>query len=480
MAASAAPLRAAALTLALALAFAAPSVRLDGPGELPAFASSFKLGAAGPLSADGAVPNYIFSDSPLQWWSLYPVPIKPEVGGKRSLTMYIVNVGGAVIPKGTVVSFWANRTIPAKCGETAGADAEYKLPELKPYQTYALKATVPYSSDLTAGAVAWTNIFIDSMCTAWKKSDEDNQFPYYTDVVAKGTEYAYAASLIGSPDERPFGILWPPAYEQSPTVPQGGSTYTAFIRVQNVGNVALPAGVFIQVWPQQDYINIIPTSCNNTGGISIELPKIGPGKIKTIKVEGLVAPKGSGNPGPTTSDTTVVTDSTCKLHKYPFSVHQGYYNMLTAPGAYIGGVQIKGQLTYAIKTSPKAPKANTTMTVKVKFENRAAVEGPIGKVAVWLKPAPEWSGPKYCGYTGVEWPDYFGQCDYSGFVASADFSDVMIKPGKSKTVKIADVPVPTAPGWWQVSALPDINCTLPAKKTIRPVAPYAAFEVVAP
>ncbi|GBF96597.1 hypothetical protein Rsub_09343 [Raphidocelis subcapitata] len=387
-------------------------------------------------------------------------------------------MGGSVIPKGMMASFWANKTIPAKCGETADADAEYKLPELKPYETYALKATVPYSSDLMPGAVAKLNIFIDSTCTAWNQSAEHNQDSYSKNVVAKGTDYAFVQTHLGPRlEEYPSGLYDRRSFEQSPIVPLGGSTYTAFIRVQNFGTVALPAGVFIQVWPEEDYKNIIPTSCNNTGGISIELPKIGPGKIKTIKVEGLVAPKDFTYSW--LRYTTVLTDSTCKLDKYPASVRDGHYEMLTEPGAYMGGVHIKGQLTYAIKTSPKAPKANTTMTVKVKFENRAAVEGPIGTVAVWLKPASEWQGPKYGGYAGFEMP-FYTPCNYAGFVASADFSDVVIKPGKSKTVKIVGVPVPVTPGWWQVSALPDINCTLPAKKTIRPVAPYASFEVVAP
>ena len=74
-------------------------------------------------------------------------------------------------------------------------------------------------------------------------------------------------------------------------------------------------------------------------------------------------------------------------------------------------------------------------------------------------------------------------CAYKGFVASADFSGVVVKPGKSKTVTIKDVPVPAVPGWWEVSALPDINCTLPGSALYK-FAPYArsafsAFEVVA-
>jgi hypothetical protein len=45
------------------------------------------------------------------------------------------------------------------------------------------------------------------------------------------------------------------------------------------GTLPLPAGVFIQVWPFSPK-SLDWASCNNTGGVSVELPKIGPGKSK--------------------------------------------------------------------------------------------------------------------------------------------------------------------------------------------------------
>ena len=95
-------------------------------------------------------------------------------------------------------------------------------------------------------------------------------------------------------------------------------------------------------------------------------------------------------------------------------------------------------------------------------------------MAVWLKPAGDTPGITYGGWTEGT------NCAYTGFVASADFSGVVLKAGKSKTVKLTDVPVPLTPGWYQVSAMPDINCTLPASREIRPIAAFATFEVVAP
>jgi hypothetical protein len=46
------------------------------------------------------------------------------------------------------------------------------------------------------------------------------------------------------------------------------------------GTAPSPKGVFMQVWSvfPEDYDY---DSCNNTGGVLVELPKINPGKVKT-------------------------------------------------------------------------------------------------------------------------------------------------------------------------------------------------------
>jgi hypothetical protein len=68
-------------------------------------------------------------------------------------------------------------------------------------------------------------------------------------------------------------------------------------------------------------------------------------------------------------------------------------------------------------------------------------------------------------------------------VTSADFSSIVVKPGKSKTVTIPDVPVLAVAGWWELSALPDINCALPGSVLYSfdryARSPFSAFEVVA-
>ena len=65
--------------------------------------------------------------------------------------------------KGTLVSLWSNKTEYVKCGETADADVEYRLPELLPYQTHSFTVKLPYTSAaITPNATAYPRIFIDS------------------------------------------------------------------------------------------------------------------------------------------------------------------------------------------------------------------------------------------------------------------------------------------------------------------------------
>ncbi|GBF98834.1 hypothetical protein Rsub_11599 [Raphidocelis subcapitata] len=145
---------------------------------------------------------------------------------------------------------------------------------------------------------------------------------------------------------------------------------------------------------------------------------------------------------------------------------------MAVSGAYIGGVQAKDQLTHLIKTNPKVPKANGKMTVRITFENKGVEEGSIGKVALWLT--------RVADHRPSEAGGYFegARCAYEGYDFWADFSDVVLKPGQSRMVKLTNVPVPATAGWWQLSALPDINCKLAASRDVRPSAPYVAVEVV--
>ena len=65
--------------------------------------------------------------------------------------------------QGTPVSLWSNKTERVKCGETADADVEYRLPELLPYQTHSFTVKLPYTSAaITPGTYADPRVFFDS------------------------------------------------------------------------------------------------------------------------------------------------------------------------------------------------------------------------------------------------------------------------------------------------------------------------------
>ncbi|GBG00514.1 hypothetical protein Rsub_13191 [Raphidocelis subcapitata] len=435
--------------------------------SLTAVADSPLPGRRGPLG--NAAPSS-FDGNPLAWWTSHFIPLMPEAGGKRKFTLWIVNVGDKTIPKGTVVSLWANRTLPAACGVT-GADAEYKLPEIVPFKTIALKLTVPYTSDAIApNAYARMRLFVDSKCSAFNSSFED-QAHTDTYVVEKGTDYSYLVAVELGPDNLPFGLESVGIYDTEPKIPITNGLFTASFGIQNIGTATSPEGVKVEVWPKFQFGDM--SLCNNTGGLQIDIPKIGAGKSKTIVAEGLKAP-------PLTEQydgslVFVLVDSECKTNTKPSDVAAGYYDRMPSSSAYFAGVQAKGQLAYSIKTTPKAPKPNTTMTIKAKFMNWGNVEGAIGQVGLWVMPVEYLAAPLF----GGAW--YGNPCAYTGLSLTADFSDVVVKPGKSKTIQIKDVRVPAVtPGWYQVSILADTNCTLPASSWVLPWAAYAAFEIVAP
>jgi hypothetical protein len=50
-----------------------------------------------------------------------------------------------------------------KCGETADADVEYRLPELLPFQTHSFTVKLPYTlAATTPNALATPRVFVDS------------------------------------------------------------------------------------------------------------------------------------------------------------------------------------------------------------------------------------------------------------------------------------------------------------------------------
>jgi hypothetical protein len=72
-----------------------------------------------------------------------------------------------------------------------------------------------------------------------------------------------------------------------------------------------------------------------------------------------------------------------------------------------------------------------------------------------------------------------GRCASSSHAFTADFSNTTFRPGEVKDIVLTHVPVPQTAGWWQVSALPDLNCELPATPMVRSYPAFTIFKVIA-
>ncbi|GBF96761.1 hypothetical protein Rsub_09617 [Raphidocelis subcapitata] len=355
----------------------------------------------------------------LDAWSDYFTPIRPEAGKKQKATIYITNSGD-------------------QCGDKG--ESNYKLPELAPLQTKAIKASWKVSETPGEAAVL---VFIDSACTAFNSSAYFGQRFFYTMVVEAGTKYAYleVATTFRSLADEDGGF--------TPTHPVPNGMYTANIPIVNLGTApseeGVKMGVYANYWQIPDNVS---TDCTYPGEYSADIPKLAPGKTKVVAVEGIKAPK--TNDGEAGID--VFLDVTCKLSPTPVGMW--------------------------VKTTPKQPKINGTMTVKVKITNVGDAEGPVGRVVVFTTPLDYLDGLNYaieyrCNPALPEW--------VPGSTYSFNTTDIVIKAGKSKTVKITDVPVPDTAGWWGLMVVPDADCVNAAQKDMwgAPL-PLNVFEAVAP
>ncbi|GBF91240.1 hypothetical protein Rsub_03560 [Raphidocelis subcapitata] len=453
--------------VALLVLAAASAALADEPAFQPArIVSRFEApqepaGGAGPASLQRA--NLQNSDPGLHMWSEFFWPVKPEAGKKQKTTIWVINRRDKVIPAGTIVSIWANKTEQPKCGETG--DVNYKLPELLPLQTKAIKASWKMPETTGKAKVA---IFLDSACTVFNEFYWFNTVIWSTTVVEAGTKYAFLQASKG-PD-------WIESYDFEPKFPPGNSTSKANIRVFNLGTAPTEAGVKMGVYYDLSAIpDNVTSDCTYPGQISVDLPKIAPGKTKVVPVEGIKVPN--------RNDANylalyVYMDVTCKLSPAP---NPGYFSsgarISSGPGAVLASLQPKGQRYYPVKTTPKTPKANETMTVKVKIANLGDADGVVGRVVIFTTAVDATDAVHYD----------IGRCDpslpslYNGLTFSANTTDLVIKAGKSKTVKITDVPVPATAGWFGLVAVPDADCINEVERSLHwlPV-PYNAFEVVAP
>ncbi|GBF91245.1 hypothetical protein Rsub_03565 [Raphidocelis subcapitata] len=367
----------------------------------------------------------------LYWYSSFFTPNKPEAGGKQKYNIYITNALNTVIPKAT----------------------------------YVLKVSYKVGD-----AVGWTTTrnYVDSGCQVDPQSYVGYQRTRQVEVVAKGTVYTSVDTVFRAPEYYPYGELEFPSSLRfmTPGYPPAGSKFSAKITVINLALTPLDAGASLEVWADLPAGSPASPTCGTKGDVSIPLPKLGPGKSKAIEVAGLTAPNQAQ-----ASVTAVVFAAGCKTGDASLSERAyGYQPVSKAVPVFMGSGNIKNQYTFKLRTTPAKPKANSTMTVKFKVLNAGTVEGPVGKVAIWTSPPVDSFGGFVAG----------PPCSPEGFVALADFGDVRVQPGKTASLKVENVPVPAAPGFWAVTAKADAACGggADALLLVYNVPAYAVVEVV--
>ncbi|GBF91242.1 hypothetical protein Rsub_03562 [Raphidocelis subcapitata] len=435
--------RAAAAAAALALAFALV-LAVPAAAELSVSFDPFE-----------AEPNSLLAN-PLPSFTGNVISMVPEVGKTIKTTAYMTNLSPDTI-SGASIFVWANLTTEVGCGIPANGDAQFKIPDINPLQTIAVPLKI--KAPETPGP-ATLRVFVDATCTVHDEAKSPNQAAIEYIVAAKGDKKAYFAGATPVPGSYDSGSLQGPRQ-----YPIQGQPFSVELGVANLGTLASEAGVKMTVWSDRLPRPPSASDCGTAGNVTVELPKIPPGKTKAVAVEGLTAPsKGNGW-------VYALIDPDCKLGPVPTLVWGGY-DTAPAAGAIIRGVHLKGQAANQVKTTPKKPKVNATMTAKIKVVNEGAAEGPIGKVALFTLSRKNPLDGSLGYWAGT-------RCNVTDYVAMADFSDVVLKPGKSKMITIKDVPVPAGPaGWYELSAVLDAACASAIAKDLLVKPAFNAFQVV--
>ncbi|GBF91223.1 hypothetical protein Rsub_03543 [Raphidocelis subcapitata] len=466
-------MRAARLALTALLVLAAAPARADSsPTGPPAPVLSAdprpapwlpELKMAGSMAGADGGADLTFSQNPLYWEGSYFFnPVKAQAGKKQTWTVRITNISPVEVARGARVSLWLNETAPAACG-AGGAAAEAALPALAPLAS--ARVELRYKVPDVAGPLD-IRVFVDSGCTAYSRSDAANQGFFRTTVVPRDEDYVFITTALATPEDFD-GFYFTSSATLTPKYPAAGGPFEAAVQVSNWGTAPLEPGpnVTLTVFPRYPD-NPQLTRCGGSGPAAAALPRVAPGKTKAVRVAGLVAPDEGY------AQLTVVLDNLCALGPSPASIDWKAYQPTVQPGAVMGGQRVPGQYTYRVTTSPRSPKSNGTMTVKVKVVNEGNAEGAIGVVRVWTPP---FRG----GRTSIGGYWEGDRCNSTGAAAAADLSSAILAPGKAKAVRIRHVPVPAAPGWYKLSVLPDATCLSPAAGGFRIFTnPYATFEVV--
>ncbi|GBF99719.1 hypothetical protein Rsub_12432 [Raphidocelis subcapitata] len=428
---------------ALLAALVAVCVQLAGQAE--AADLRLRLAASGLPFADSAAVLLGGQAATLFGALDPPKPAHPQPEASVQLTLWVFSEGNQTTPEGVKVAFYNDYNpfsgAPMRCGDPGSPTVVAQLPPIDPLRIYKLQVSLPARAST---GQAFFNAIVDVDCRA---------NPY----VAYGSVHQY---LVTPPDQKapdltPTGIILPLALmgstlDTGPTTPVANATAKMAFGVWNAGNAPSPAGVTVVLYSDVKRASWPGCNKSSSGFVTATLPSIGPGKTHKVKVEAVAA----ATPGKATAQ--VVVDPDCRLPSLELGRPRllAYETSEALPRLTVPQALKKMSIGWEVSTAPGSPKPGASVSVKARVTNQGAVEGTPGKLLVYLAP--------YTIEGGVvaEPVSWTGCGNYTG--QTADFSSVVVKPGKAKKLKVKRVPLPAdaAPGsWWMAGVLVDVDCS---------------------
>ena len=211
-------------------------------------------------------------------------PEVPAVGGRFTATITVLNQGNQGGKKGKL-QVWVNKPETAAVGEAG--DKFASIPALKPGQSRTVRLTLTAPKALGTFTL---RAFVDATNVTVEADESNNQ-----------QTHAYDTGL---PD---FKIL---DVRVSPETPAAGQSFTAYVTVTNVDEVAGNGG-YLEVWTDSSVLADIPVAGSTTkGGKYKSVGTLQPGQEKIIRVTGLKTP--TDNPAPVLG---VLIDSRAKTQE---------------------------------------------------------------------------------------------------------------------------------------------------------------------
>ncbi|GBF97616.1 hypothetical protein Rsub_10752 [Raphidocelis subcapitata] len=374
-------------------------------------------------TVQASLNSRIYTDS-------FTVPSRPVPGEKFKWSLWFENLGNTTLAS-VLVSVWANSTDPVPCG-AAGADYSVTLKNVKPRQVKAITAKLKAPA---AEGAARVRAAFDSDCK----------------IATAPVEYTAAYSVNATETWNVMPVNYDPEIlgrldVVTLTMPVVGQPFELGVEFKNTGQLPSPDGLKVGLW----YSYVWSTwRCGLEPNVTFTLPKIGPGKTYTAKVQ-LVAPQPRGG----ANLVYYEVDPYCEYPEFPRTegIQYTYYDSSYAPMPWIWGAKHKKYGDLAFKLAPASPKAGATAKAKLTVTNIGNTPGVVGQVKVWLIK------------NDYSWPPITvpgDRCNYTGEMASASFNATTIEVGKTKKITVPDVPIPSVPGSYYLVAEFDTACVNP-------------------